>query len=138
MKTWTKELIFFSVVLVLYLVFGKVVLEMKTKGKMGHTLSLLISGVVYTLLLVGVFALLQKEPEGFHFQVTPEKACALYPYVVPPDVDCSKYTQQQLNRYNCCDGYHGRPVLFNYTPESNAHWENTRCQGKVSYEPPVL
>jgi heme/copper-type cytochrome/quinol oxidase subunit 2 len=49
---------------------------------------------------------------GFHFEVTPQKRCCLW----PNSKECQKYNN--VCDYCCGPGFHGRPLKFNYTPDS--------------------
>lgn len=139
METWLKELIFFILVFVLFGVFSKVFLEINQKANINLHISMLISAVLYTVILLGIYSLLARiKSEGFRFEVTPAKKCGLWPYVSPPDFDCSTLSESEIRQYNCCPGFTGRPVQFKYTPESNAQWENKRCESKPSFNVAVL
>lgn len=52
---------------------------------------------------------------GFHFEVTPQKSCCLW----PNSPDCKKYDSKNCNGYCCGSGFKGRPVTFRYTPDSD-------------------
>lgn len=72
------------------------------------------------------------------FQVTPEKNCCLFPDSTP---ECRRLKAEgKLGRYCCPSGlYHGRPVVFEYTPESDRHWNDPRCKEPIgTMVPPIL
>lgn len=67
------------------------------------------------------------------FEVTPAKKCCLF----PNEPGCENISQEEKDCV-CCKGcgdtpgssFVGRPVFFDYTPESNSNWEWTRCKDK--------
>ena len=67
-------------------------------------------------------------------EISPEKQCSLGEYTWgPKDSARYKYCSQQKVRnttqqMTCNKGFVGAPVHFEYSPESNSNWENTRCQ----------
>jgi len=76
------------------------------------------------------------------FEVTPAKKCCLF----PNEPGCENITQEEKDCVCCGNGFHGRPVFYDYTPESNSNWQSTRCKNKDKYSecasgpltPPVL
>lgn len=58
------------------------------------------------------------------FKVTPAKKCCLF----PNEPGCENISQEEKDCVCCGKGFHGRPVHFEYTPESNINWESTRCK----------
>ena len=104
---------------------------------------LIVSG---TLLLVAVAVgayLMLRNKDKFLFEVTPAKRCCggiwkmgdpnskLYKYCSDPD------NKMEIAQVCCGAGFSGRPVHWEYTPESNADWANTRCQN-FSYDSPCV
>lgn len=63
--------------------------------------------------------------------INPIKNCC----VSPNQGICNQFKEQQLNQY-CCNNMYGmpkgtfvgRPLRFDYTPESDRNWQNKRCQ----------
>ena len=107
------------------------------------------------LMLVGVALLVvfllkdkKKKNEPYRLlEITPAKKCCGGPYMwgnknSPTFKYCSNPdNQDEISRVCCygCRGFVGRPVSFSYTPESNAMWENERCNCPMSLNaPPVL
>lgn len=95
-----------------------------------------IIGVVVVVAII--YGICYKYKDTFLFEVSKPKLCQGYPYMqssAPKELRdyCDKLMSTQEGRdlyasMNCtCDGFNGRPVAFAYTPESNASWENTRC-----------
>ena len=137
MKDWLKELIYFLCLFIFSMIFTRLLQRYVQTGGLHPTYALVISSIILTSFMIGMYYILQtvqkngKDKEGFHFEVTPEKQCSLYPYITPPaytGIDCSKFTEKELSKYFCPGAYHGRPVQFKYTPESNSNWVNDRCQ----------
>ena len=67
------------------------------------------------------------------FEVTPAKKCCLF----PNEPGCENISQEEKDCVCCTScgdvpgtSFNGRPVLFEYTPESNSNWEWTRCKEK--------
>jgi hypothetical protein len=82
--------------------------------------------------------------ENFFFELTPQKQCDGGPYMYSSNPAkkalCSKFSQSDLDRYECGRGYVGRPVWWNYSPESDSKWQNGRCSkiGVPEPDPQVL
>jgi hypothetical protein len=70
-------------------------------------------------------------------KITPEKLCQMphltdYECAGEPweNLQCEQFSMQQLQMYNCMTpGFNGRPVHFEYSPESGPDWKNARCVG---------
>jgi len=100
----------------------------------------LIKAVIMFVVIVLFNILLKQNKDGFYFELTPEKHCDGGPYMWSSSPEkkalCSKFSKQDLSRYNCPVGYHGRPVWWGgNTPDSNANWKNTRCNNLDSSVP---
>lgn len=84
------------------------------------------------------------------FEVTPAKKCCLFPNTS----ECKQIPREEINAV-CCSGctndastegipsktYSGRPVHFEYTPESDSEWKWKRCDevdDNPSLQPKVL
>jgi hypothetical protein len=111
--------------------------------------------IVLQLMFAGIILLagyLLKLPDAFATEsfrmltISPEKKCELGPYTWgPKDSPTFQFCSDPANRatidaMTCANGFVGRPVHFNYTPESNAQWRNTRCDPDDfdDYTPEVL
>ena len=109
--------------------------------------------IILTILLIlplYIIFLVKRKKELFHFEVTPEKKCRLFPYLWSDE--CYKLYKKGLltnNPYFCehcspnfkcnkCGLYKGFKTYFNYTPESNKYWKNERCVEDTSYNIQVL
>ena len=92
--------------------------------------SIMKSVIIFAVVII-FNILLKHSKDGFHFELTPEKHCDGGPYMWSSSPEkqalCSKFTKNDLSRYNCPVGFHGRPVWWDYTPESNNQWKNERC-----------
>ena len=92
---------------------------------------------IITFAIVVLFTILLKNnKDGFHFELTPEKKCDGGPYMWSSNPEkqelCSKFSPQDLARYECGAGFHGRPVWWGGdAPESDSKWQNARC-GNIS------
>ena len=75
-------------------------------------------------------------------KITPAKKCCLF----PNQPGCENISQHEKDCVCCGNGFNGRPLHFEYTPESNHDWEWTRCDKKdqgcgcstAPLTPPVL
>ena len=85
--------------------------------------------------------------DNFHFELTPEKHCDNGPYMWSSNPEkaalCSKFSKADLARYECSNGFIGRPIWrqgAGNIPLSDANWQNTTCNqiGKDLPDPQVL
>jgi hypothetical protein len=73
-------------------------------------------------------------------EITPTKQCDLGPYTWgSPDSArykfCSKQTPSELSEVMCTNpAFHGRPVHFEYSPESDECWKNGRRCDTINYK----
>jgi len=136
----TKEIIFFALVFVVLFASAKGAVMMGPKLKLISTISLLISSVVGALFLFLIYKLAKVakcKGESFHFELPLSKRCEGFPYMQSSNPKLLKKCADMLStsqgrhdyaQVNCgTAGFNGRPVHYNYTPESNAMWENERC-----------
>ena len=99
--------------------------------------------VVVIAVAAGVIVSFQSR-EGFLFELTPQKQCDGGPYMYSSNPQkqalCSQFSKKDLSRYECGPGFDGRPVWWNYSPESNSEWKNGRCSqiGIPPTDPQVL
>ena len=126
----SNVIIFYILLALLFYVFSKAGIFISDYLKMNIDVSLILLGFLFT----GLVFLLKKMndvKDSFHFELTPEKKCDGGPYMYSSDPEkqklCSQFTQEQLDQYSCCRGFHGRPVWWSRTDESNSNWENTMC-----------
>jgi hypothetical protein len=132
-----KEILFFVLAFVVLFCTGKGVQISYTKLSPLALLVLSLSGAVLLLLVYKFGNIARCQADNFYFQVTPAKMCQGFPYMQTSDPElynfCSKMlsTPNGVNAYdmvNCSTpGFVGRPVHFQYTPESDANWSNQRC-----------
>jgi hypothetical protein len=80
----------------------------------GNTISI---AVVFTFLVWIIFLINKNNvwsKDNFLFEVTPEKLCDGGPYMYSSDPYrkelCSKFSNKDLNRFECSNGFIGRPV----------------------------
>jgi hypothetical protein len=96
-------------------------------------LFVIILSSIFSLSLLFIFNFVKKNSmiDPFVFEVSGPKLCDGGPYMYSSNPELKKYcdslSQDTLNQFECSVGYHGRPVNFSYTPESDADWKNTRC-----------
>ena len=103
------------------------------------------------VIIFGVFLLynyLTKDiKDNFYFELTPEKQCDGGPYMWSSSPEkqalCSKFSKADLARYECPNGFIGRPIWrqgAGNIPLSDDNWQNTTCKqiGKDLPDPQVL
>lgn len=108
---------------------------------------LLKVGIIFATIVI-FNIVLKVSTDNFMFQLTPEKKCDGGPYMYSSDPArqalCSKFSQEQLSRYECPGGlYNGRPVWWDGATNgtlSNANWQNDTCNqiSKDYNDPQVL
>ena len=144
-KSVARELIFFILIFLLF--------YLATKG--GHFLSkqypewnseLIILGVgmVFTLLIVGIFYLAKLNQVTDHYQafnLSPGAMCKGPSYLFQGSDELSKMCRSmeespngrcQLAQYNCPKGYVGEPKNtseWEYTSNSDSEWSGIACKG---------
>ncbi len=81
-----------------------------------------------------IFLTLNKKKENYKLlEITPAKKCVLGPYTWgKKDSELYKFCSdpknfQEISRQTCKSGFHGVPVNWDYTPESDQNWDNKRC-----------
>ena len=107
-----REILFFIELFLLFIVFSEIKIEVNNNAMVNKILSALFftiaSFAIYSLNMSDMF-------ENFNFQVSPEKLCDGGPYMWSSDPErqkmCSQFSQQDLNNFECSNGYVGRPVL---------------------------
>lgn len=140
----TKEIIFFVLIFVITFLASNtssIVNKQYQPSKITHTVYLLglSLAVAVILMLVYKFAKIPNcsQKDNFHFQVTPPKMCEGGPYMYSSapqelqdycnDLLATPEGRRELASVSCPNGYVGSPKYYQYTPESNDMWENTRC-----------
>jgi hypothetical protein len=117
-----------------------------------------IASIVYTLLLLSIKISMCSNKDNknskdnfrpnvnmskdmFTFEVTPSKKCCNN-YLAGPE--CAKFYNtpegiSELHSTCCGGGFSGRPVQYEFTPESDQNWEDKRCNPKpTGFWPAVL
>jgi hypothetical protein len=120
-------------------------------GPLSYFANVPIMNGLKALIIFGVFMLynyLTKDiKDNFHFELTPEKRCDGGPYMWSSSPEkqalCSKFSKEQLARYECPAGFIGRPIWregAGNIPLSDDNWQNTTCNqiGKNLPDPQVL
>lgn len=95
-------------------------------------LGLLVGTLIVVAALFAMYKSGKVQIDRFHFEVSPEKTCEGGPYMwssASPEKQayCNSLSPQQYSAFNCPAGFNGRPVHWQYTPESDSKWQNTRC-----------
>lgn len=136
----TKEIIYFVLTLVVIFFFSNLGILLVPKFKITNTISMAIVSVLATIILLLVYKFAKVSSDSndtFLFEVSGPKQCEGGPYMISsasPELQayCNKLwsTPEGMAKYysmNCSKEFDGRPVHFEYTPESNDKWENERC-----------
>jgi hypothetical protein len=102
----------------------------------------IVKAIIILSVVILLDVLLSYTKDNFTFELTPEKKCDLGPYMYSSNPErqklCSQFSEKQLGEYQCAKGFIGRPVHYEYTPESNDKWENPRCSELPDSAPQVL
>lgn len=141
-----NKIIFYAIIITLFYVFSEGALYTSSVYPQINPSHVII---LFSVLFVGVMyftinsSLNKNQRDNFHFQVTPEKLCDGGSYMYSSDPArqelCKSFTSEDLAKYQCCPGFHGRPVWWSRTNESNANWTNTMCDsGLNDFENHVL
>ena len=143
-----KEILFFILVFVIIFSASKGAVALGPKLKLSGTIALLLTTFTGTVILLIVYKLSQNNGENFSFQVSGPKLCQGYPYMQSSaSPELQKYChhlmstpegQHEYAQMNCGNGFHGRPVHWSYTPESDHNWENTRCDSPLNANEPCV
>ena len=133
------------ILLVVIFIFPLAMLRNDMFGK-AYLLNALKALIVWVIILL--YNYLTKDiKDNFYFELTPEKKCDGGPYMWSSDPEkaalCSKFSKADLARYECQNGFIGRPIWrqgAGNMPLSNDNWENTTCNqiGKDLPDPQVL
>jgi hypothetical protein len=137
----SKKVIFYIVLFSLFYILSKTSYYLSNSFKLNQDVVLLFASII----LIGIMFLLEKVnfiKDDFHFELTGEKNCEGGDYMTSSDPEkakfCSQYSPQDLARYNCSRGFHGRPVQYKYSNMSDSDWNNTICDSGFDYNPEVL
>lgn len=139
-KKSTRELIFFVLIFLLFFLLVKLSKYWENKTGMREDLSLILGGLVFTLLIVSIFFIAKLQPKENFWDITPPATCAGGPYFWQGNDENSKMCRKlastpegmiAISSYNCPTGYVGRPGLpFYYSPLSDDNWQNERCEDR--------
>ena len=138
MKKSVREFVFFLLVFLLFYLVAKL---KSTWKHMDPEITVIVSGLLYTVLIIAVFFLarLHSTTEGF-WDVSDYAKCKGGAYFWQGDSENSKMCRDLastpegrigISSYNCPTGYVGQPGLpFYYSPLSDDNWTNERCQDR--------
>jgi hypothetical protein len=138
----TKDSLFLSLVLMLFFIGAKSAVMIGPKLEITPDAAIVICsiGVVGVLSTVYFSARVGRQCTRDNFQhndsktlqngfeLTGPKVCDGGPYLWGEKLTpyCSQFTEQQLSCANCNSPYVGAPIGFQFTPDSNALWQNER------------
>ena len=132
---------------ILFIAFAYIICYTTQRGDSTHKIFVYsIASIIYTLLLLSMKITMtrndnQKSKDNFTFEVTPSKKCCNN-YLAGPE--CARFYDtpegiEELHATCCGGGFSGRPVHYEFTPESDQNWEDKRCNPKpTGFWPAVL
>jgi len=141
-KKSVREAIFFLLVYLLFFLGAKVIEYWSKQGKMRADFIYIIVGVIYTLVILGVFYLakLQDGTKENFWDVSPGAKCRGGLFFAQGDSEEATQCRElastpegrcEIASYTCPTGFIGTPNLpFIYTPVSGDDWTNERCEDK--------
>lgn len=138
LKRSVREIIFFALLFLLFFLAVKLAEFWNTNFKANSDITYILVGIIYTLVMVGIFFLSKiQTSEGFWDVSLPAK-CKGGPFFWQGDSETSKMCRElaetpegkvAISGYNCPVGYVGQPGLpFYYSPLSDDNWKNERCE----------
>ena len=140
-----NKVIFYGIILCIFYAFSEGSIYTSSSLNINKYFTLLVFSITFTAIMYLLINsnLNTTQKDEFHFQVTPEKLCdgGSYMYTSDPVKQklCASFPPGDLAKYQCCPGFHGRPVWWSRSDESNADWANTMCDsGLDDYKPHVL
>ena len=131
---FSKTTLFFIIILISFLVFNvsvekktlenikikdieKVIIDKNNRLMLTH--AFIITVFLYFTYLI--FNVCDSSKDNFTFTVSEERKCC--------NNDKKKCKKKDLKKH-CCGGikgmYHGKPLNFEYTPDTNDNWKNER------------
>jgi hypothetical protein len=102
------------------------------------TITIILFISIYTSIIITLlYTKLIKKENYKLLEITPSKKCVLGPYTWgKEDSDLYKFCNNPINfdainKQRCKPGFHGFPVNWEYTPESDEKWKNNRCSKQL-------
>ena len=136
----SKKIIFYFLVFLLFYVFVKAS-NVSNFIPIPNDIIILLFGIVFTS-LVYLLNKMNDTQDNFHFELTPQKKCdgGKYMYTSDPEKQklCASFTPDELSMYECSPGFHGRPVWFERTNDTNSCWANTMCDNGFNDDYPKV
>ena len=121
-----KEIIFLLLIFLMFLTFAK----FTTLNYISNpNISILVNGIIFTLLIFLFSKILKDSKDSFNFEVTPAKLCDGGPYMYSSNPERQKLcANTNTELVSCGVGFRGRPNNFAYnTSFSDNKWENNTC-----------
>ena len=133
-----KDSLFFALTFLVITVSCSSCKFTEMNSKLPPYVTYILCSLVGALLILFLYKTDSKcdQKDKFHFELTPAKRCEGFPYMQTSDPKLFKFCdellstqkgQDEYNAVNCGGAFVGRPVTWDYTPESNSKWENNRC-----------
>ena len=137
-----KKIFYYIIIFILFYVFSKAGHIVSKRIKVNEDLLIIFAGLIFTSIIYLLKCMLDVK-DNFHFEVTPEKLCDGGPYMYSsnPEIKklCDSFSNQDLAKYSCCPGFHGRPVWWERTNDTDADWNNPICKGNFkNYDDPKV
>lgn len=140
MKRSTREIIYFVLLFLIFFLSLKLLEFWNTKIEINKDVSYILVGIIYTLVMVGLFYLAKMQTNEPFWDVSDAAKCKGGPYFWQGDSENSKMCRElastpegmvAISGYNCPVGYVGQPGLpFYYSPLSDDNWKNERCEDR--------
>ena len=133
MKENTVNVIYYAIMFALYILLSKFGSCTVAGYSMGSDLCMITYALVFVVAMIGINYVIKRQKDNFTFEVSPARQCAGPSYLwgcpgSPKYEMCSNLSPEEVKRFSCGPGYNGGGEIdYQYTPESNYLWENTRC-----------
>jgi len=137
-----NKIFYYVIIFFLFYIFTKSGHILSSMIKINQNVLILSSALLFTLIIYLLKFMLDIK-DNFHFEVTPEKLCDGGPYMYSsnPEIKklCDSFSNEDLAKYSCCPGFHGRPVWWERTNDTDDLWNNQMCKGNFNnYDDPKV
>ena len=136
-KKSVRETIYFVLIFLIFFLAIKLAHFWVSKTGINSDIAYILVGIVFTLVTVALFFLAKLQTKEGFWDVSDPAKCKGGAYFWQGDSETSRMCRAlaktpagkiAMSGYNCPTGYSGQPGLpFFYSPLSNDHWQNERC-----------
>ena len=142
MKLSQNQIVFIALLVLFFFILSRTSVFISESHNVNIELLLIVSGIIFVVLVVVFKNMLCETKDKFYWELTPEKHCDGGSYMYSSDPAkkkyCSQFTPEQLRQYQCGTGFHGRPVTYERTQDSNDTWQNELCSSGFNYDYPKV